>query len=632
MLAFATGDCSDMVAMMKLHAVVLAAIWSRTQPMPLLRHFARAAMMLLATAILSAAPVIDSSYPPANDVRRPDRTLARDKIGRTDLIIYTADGRSLVTADPDRVIRIWDARTGEQGTGELQHELTGATGAIVSIAFRDEGKTLVAAEANGVIDAWDITSGKLGRQGDLKRDLTGAIFQPGAEPRLLVRDNRELQLLDYASGTITRRFSVPSGMPITAMAFSFDGSQLAAADEKGSLWVWETTSGTLRRTVAIPQAIRRVAVSATHVAAATANGRVLLVETAGATAPTSVAAHESTIDAIAFSPRGEQIVTAGGEHTVKVWDIATARLLCIQTGHAHPVTAAIFNPNGQKMASADSDGTVNYWTVPLPPIAPDDLAKITAAMPAKATATPKKPRRLLVFWRADAILHKNGVPAANHAIELLGEKTGAFTADFSRDYEALDSKVLANYDTLVLNSTAHLVIPDSAKQALLDFARRGGGVVGIHAAIDTFRQWPEGAAIVGATFGGHPWGPAGTWAVKIEDPDHPLLRAFGGRNFKIRDELYEMDNPYQRGDRRVLLTADLSDPATAGVTPLHRADKDFALSWIKRFGEGRVFYCVFGHIAEPFENPAVLQFYLDGIQYALGDLDVDASPLPAQKH
>src|SRR6185436_8198753 len=185
--------------------------------------------------------------------------------------------------------------------------------------------------------------------------------------------------------------------------------------------------------------------------------------------------------------------------------------------------------------------------------------------PEKAAAKPKKPRRILVFWRADAILHKGGVPAANQALELIGKKTGAFEADFSRDYDALAPEVLARYDAIVMNSTAHLAIPERAKQAYLDFAKRGGGVVGIHAAIDTFRDWPEGAKVIGATFGNHPWGPSGTWAVKLEEPDHPLLHAFGGRNFKIRDEFYEMWDPFTRADRRVLLSVDLSDADTAGV-------------------------------------------------------------------
>jgi type 1 glutamine amidotransferase len=232
-----------------------------------------------------------------------------------------------------------------------------------------------------------------------------------------------------------------------------------------------------------------------------------------------------------------------------------------------------------------------------------------------------------VFWRAEAILHKAGVPAGNKAIELLGERTGAFQVDFSRDYEVFDPKVLRRYDAIVLNSTAHLALPEEKqRQALLDYVRGGGGVVGIHAAIDMFKRWPEGAQIVGATFNGHPWGPGSSWAVKLEEPEHPLLAAFAGQDFKLQDEFYELGEPYSRGDRRVLMKLDTRDAATAGVTPLHREDKDFAVAWVKRFGKGRVFYGMFGHRAEPFMNPAVLRFYLDGIQYALGDLPVEDSP------
>jgi type 1 glutamine amidotransferase len=227
------------------------------------------------------------------------------------------------------------------------------------------------------------------------------------------------------------------------------------------------------------------------------------------------------------------------------------------------------------------------------------------------------------------------VPAANKMIELLAKKTRAFEADFCRDYDVLDPKILARYDAILMNSTAHLAIPDDAKKkAFLDYARNGGGVVGIHAAIDTFKDWRPGAEVLGATFGGHPFIPSGTWAVKIEEPDHPLTRAFGGKSFKIQDEIYEMDEPYTRADRRVLLSLDLSDPATDAITRneppkerIHRMDKDFAVSWLKRYGEGRVFYADFGHIAAPFQDPAIVRYYLDGIQYVLGDL----APLDAPR-
>ncbi len=89
-----------------------------------------------------------------------------------------------------------------------------------------------------------------------------------------------------------------------------------------------------------------------------------------------------------------------------------------------------------------------------------------------------------------------------------------------------------------------------------------------------------------------------------------------------------MGPPYPRCDRHILLTLDLADPGVAEVVrgipakeQVHRADRDFAVASVKRYGEGKVFYASSGHIVEPFENPAIARFYLDGAQYALGDLD-----------
>ena len=59
---------------------------------------------------------------------------------------------------------------------------------------------------------------------------------------------------------------------------------------------------------------------------------------------------------------------------------------------------------------------------------------------------------------------------------------------------------------------------------------------------------------------------------------------------------------------------------------LGRTDNDFAVSWVRSWGKGRVFYCSLGHRNEIFWNPAILQHYLDGIQFALGDLPADTTP------
>ncbi len=62
------------------------------------------------------------------------------------------------------------------------------------------------------------------------------------------------------------------------------------------------------------------------------------------------------------------------------------------------------------------------------------------------------------------------------------------------------------------------------------------------------------------------------------------------------------------------------------ITPARRKDQDFAMTWIKNYGKARVFYCALGHRHELFWNEMILQHYLDGVQFAAGDLKGDTTP------
>ncbi len=261
-----------------------------------------------------------------------------------------------------------------------------------------------------------------------------------------------------------------------------------------------------------------------------------------------------------------------------------------------------------------------------PKLSEKELKNVEQALPDSAAAKPKKDRRVLVFWRCEGFFHGHGIAVGNKAIELMGKKTGAYSVDITDDYSAFEKDNLAKYDAVILNNTTHLKLSDAARENLLAFVRGGKGLVGIHAASDNFYDWPEGASMVGGLFDGHPWGGGGTWAFKIDEPTHVLNLAWGGKGFKLQDEIYQFKDPYTRSDRRVLLSLDMSDETTANVNGMKRSDGDFAVAWIKDVGQGRVFFCGLGHAGNVFQEPAVLKFYLDGIQYALGDLDADASP------
>ncbi len=260
----------------------------------------------------------------------------------------------------------------------------------------------------------------------------------------------------------------------------------------------------------------------------------------------------------------------------------------------------------------------------------EEIQKIEEAAPQKATVQPAKPRKLLVFWRCEGFFHTS-IPVGNRALEVMGKKTGAYDVVVTDDYSVFTKENLKQFDAVCLNNTTGLKFdpketPDRC-EALMDFVKNGKGIAGIHAATDNFNQWPEGQEMMGGKFTGHPWTAGGTWAVKIDEPDHPLMAAFKGQGFKINDEIYRTDPPlYSRDKQLVLMSLDMSDPTTRNVNGFKPTDEDTGTAWVKTVGKGRIFYCSLGHNDHLYWNPAILQHYLDGIQFAMGDYKVDTKP------
>ncbi len=261
-----------------------------------------------------------------------------------------------------------------------------------------------------------------------------------------------------------------------------------------------------------------------------------------------------------------------------------------------------------------------------PPVPEEIKAEITAAIPEKAAAKPKEERRILLFWRCEGFIH-NSIPHGNFAMQAMAEKTGAFKVDLADSYEVFTPENLAKYDGIILNNTTHMQFPEASQlNAFLDFIANGNGLIGFHAASDNFGRHPEARALVGGQFNGHPWGAGGTWAFKLDDPGHRLNQAFEGKGFWHTDEIYQY-NPesYVGTDTlRILVSLDMNQKAVS--ERIKDGPREVPVSWLRTADQGRVFYTNFGHRQETFRNPVILQHMLDGIQYALGDLEADATP------
>ncbi|MBT3376605.1 MAG: hypothetical protein HN742_08050 [Lentisphaerae bacterium] len=272
----------------------------------------------------------------------------------------------------------------------------------------------------------------------------------------------------------------------------------------------------------------------------------------------------------------------------------------------------------------------------------EDIEKMQKALPDASPTVPASPRRVLVFGKCRGFFH-GSIPWGAESFAILGRKTGVFEAVVADDESVFEADSLARFDAILFNNaTGELFhpgdlskLPESEqkqaverearrKKNVLEFVRGGKGIIGVHAATDCSYKWEDYGKLIGGYFSGHPWHEDVT--VKVDDPAHPLCAAFKGQSFVIKDEIYQFRDPYSRDTLRVLLSLDTGRTNMNKGNKIKRKDDDFAVAWIQEIGKGRVFYCSLGHRNEIFWNRPVMQFYLAGIQYALGDLTADATP------
>lgn len=257
-------------------------------------------------------------------------------------VTISPDG--LVAGCGDRFVQMFDLQTGER-----LHRLEGHTKPVVSIAYSPDGELLASASDDGSIRLWDVGSAKTVR---VLRNVTRprspypprqVAFSPDGKTLVACYPNTQIVLYNVASGKwlhSVRQYQ--RGAPLH-LAFSPDGSVFAIAKDRGHVTLMDMVEFGVRDRFIPP--------------------RIVLPKGLDSSRYPLTHDDQRPVSHVAFSLDGKKLLTCGGDNTVRVWDLETAKLLVVIKGpsQARLVQAATFSPDRTRIISVTNNEILQVW-------------------------------------------------------------------------------------------------------------------------------------------------------------------------------------------------------------------------------------------------------------------------------
>lgn len=271
-------------------------------------------------------------------------------------VVFTNDGKLLISGSQDGTIKFWDTTTGRE-----MRSIKGHSANILTIAADVAGNILVSGDSAGTIKVWDILTGNELHcfRGSSVSSVTvsrdGGMIAAGLyDHKIKVWETKTWNQLYVLEGHFGNVHSVEFGP---------DNKFLVSGSADKCIKLWNISTGNEMFTLPGPDIVRSVAVSndGKTIASGGDDCAVTTWDIVARKQIRSMRLHTSRIEAVVFSPDGSSIASASDDRTITIWNTASGGPVITLKGHTGPVNCVRYSLDGKTIASGSDDLSVSLW-------------------------------------------------------------------------------------------------------------------------------------------------------------------------------------------------------------------------------------------------------------------------------